>query len=264
VRSHRIGRWIADHWILGLGLLVLGYLLLPVAVIVGLSFNHPSSRLSYDFDTFTLDNWTDPCGPVGLCASLLRSVQIGFLSTMAATLLGTLLAFALARHRFRGRSATNVLVFLPMATPEVVMGSSLLALFGAARVPLGFWTVVIAHVMFCISFVVVAVRARIAGLDPRLEEAAADLYADPWQTFRLVTLPLVLPGILAAALLAFSLSFDDFIITNFNAGTMTTFPMYVWGAAQRGIPPQVNVIGTAMFAVSLLLVLTTMFRRRPH
>jgi spermidine/putrescine transport system permease protein len=127
-------------------------------------------------------------------------------------------------------------------------------------VPLGFWTVVIAHVMFCISFVVVAVRARIAGLDPQLEEAAADLYAGPWDTFRRVTLPLVLPGIVAAALLAFSLSFDDFIITNFNAGTMTTFPMYVWGAAQRGIPPQVNVIGTAMFVVSLLLVLTTTFR----
>jgi spermidine/putrescine transport system permease protein len=256
----RVARFVADHWILGLGLLVLGYLLLPVVVVVGLSFNQPSSRLSYDFDTFTLDNWTDPCGPVGLCESLLRSVQIGFLSTVVATVLGTLLAFALVRHRFRGRATTNVLVFLPMATPEVVMGSSLLALFGATQVPLGFWTVVIAHIMFCISFVVVAVRARIAGLDPRLQEAAADLYAGPWQTFRLITLPLVLPGIVAAALLAFSLSFDDFIITNFNAGTMTTFPMYVWGAAQRGIPPQVNVIGTAMFAISLLLVLTTTFR----
>jgi spermidine/putrescine transport system permease protein len=259
---NRAGRWIADHWVLGVGLLVLGYLLLPVAVVVGLSFNRPSSRLSYDFDTFTLDNWADPCGPIGLCDSLLRSVQIAFLSTVGATVLGTLLAFALVRHTFKGRAATNVLVFLPMATPEVVMGSSLLALFGAAQIPLGFWTVVIAHVMFCISFVVVAVRARIAGLDPRLQEAAADLYAGPWQTFRLVTLPLALPGIVAAALLAFSLSFDDFIITNFNAGITTTFPMYVWGAAQRGIPPQVNVIGTAMFALSLLLVLLTTFRPR--
>ena len=257
-----LGRWAADHWVLGLGLLVLGYLLLPVAVIVGLSFNRPSSRLSYDFATFTLENWADPCGPADLCASLLRSMQIGALSTAGATLLGTLLAYALVRHRFRGRAAAGVLVFLPMATPEVVMGSSLLALFGAARVPLGFWTVVIAHVMFCISFVVVAVRARIAGLDPHLEEAAADLYAGPWQTFRRVTLPLVLPGIVAAALLAFSLSFDDFIITNFNAGTTTTFPMYVWGAAQRGIPAQVNVVGTVMFAVSLLLVLATVVRPR--
>ena len=260
----RIGRWIADHWVLGLGLLVLGYLLMPVTVIVGLSFNQPSSRLSYDFHAFTLDNWADPCGPAGLCASLLRSMQIGFLSTAVATLIGTLLAFALVRHRFRGRGATNVLVFLPMATPEVVMGSSLLALFAATRVPLGMWTVVIAHVMFCVSFVVVTVRARVAVLDPRLEEAAADLYAGPWQTFRHVTLPLLLPGIVAAALLAFSLSFDDFIITNFTAGTTTTFPMYVWGAAQRGIPPQVNVVGTAMFAVSLLLVLATTLRRRPR
>jgi spermidine/putrescine transport system permease protein len=263
VSRFRVGRRIADHWVLGLGLLVLGYLLMPVAVIVGLSFNRPSSRLSYDFHAFTLDNWTDPCGPAALCASVLRSMQIGFLSTAIATLIGTLLAFALVRHRFRGRGATNVLVFLPMATPEVVMGSSLLALFAAARVPLGLWTVVIAHVMFCVSFVVVTVRARVAVLDPRLEEAAADLYAGPWQTFRYVTLPLVLPGIVAAALLAFSLSFDDFIITNFTAGTTTTFPMYVWGAAQRGIPPQVNVVGTAMFAVSLALVVATTFRRRP-
>jgi spermidine/putrescine transport system permease protein len=258
---NRAGRWLADHWVLGLGLLVLGYLLLPIAVIAGLSVNRPSSRLSYDFDTFTLQNWADPCGPAGLCSSLLRSVQIAVLSTVVATVVGTLLAFALVRHRFRGRAATNVLVLLPMATPEVVLGSSLLALFAAARVPLGFWTVVIAHVMFCISFVVVAVQARIATLDPLLEEAAADLYANPWQTFRRVTLPLALPGIVAAALLAFSLSFDDFIVTNFTAGTTVTFPMYVWGAAQRGIPPQVNVVGTAMFAVSLLLVLATM--RRP-
>jgi spermidine/putrescine transport system permease protein len=258
----RVGRWVADHWVLVAGLFVLGGLLLPVAIVVGLSFNRPSSRLSYDFDAFTLDNWTDPCGPAGMCAALWRSVQIGLVSTVVATLIGTLMAFALARYRFRGRSATNVLVFLPMATPEVVLGSSLLALFGAARVPLGFWTVVIAHVMFCVSFVVVTVRARLAGLDPRLEEAAADLYAGPWQVFRRVTLPLALPGIVSAALLAFSLSFDDFIITNFNAGTMTTFPMYVWGAAQRGIPPQVNVISTTMFALSLLLVLLTTRRSR--
>jgi spermidine/putrescine transport system permease protein len=257
----RVGRWIADRWVLGLGLLVLGYLLLPVAVIVGLSFNRPSSRLSYDFDTFTLENWADPCGPAGICASLARSLQIAVVSTVLATVLGTLMAFALARHRFRGRTAVGVLVFLPMATPEVVLASSLLALFAATRVPLGFWTVVVAHVMFCVSFVVVTVRARLARLDPRLSEAAADLYATPWQTFRRVTLPLAMPGIVAAALLAFSLSFDDFIVTNFNSGTMTTFPMYVWGAAQRGIPPQVNVIGTAMFGLALLLVLATTLHR---
>ncbi|HEX8627741.1 MAG TPA: ABC transporter permease subunit, partial [Catenuloplanes sp.] len=138
----------------------------------------------------------------------------------------------------------------------------LLALFVAGGVPLGFWTVIIAHVMFCVSFVVVTVRARLAGLDPHLVEAAMDLYATGWQTFRRVTLPLALPGITVAALLAFSLSFDDFIITNFTSGTMTTWPMYVWGAAQRGIPPQVNVIGAAMFLTSVLLVLVSTAGRR--
>jgi spermidine/putrescine transport system permease protein len=260
----RLARWLVDRWVLGVGLLVLGYLLLPVAVVAGLSFNRPSSRLSYDFNEFTLDNWRQPCASTEMCDAVLRSVQIGFLATAGATILGTLMAFALVRHRFRGRSAINLLIFLPMATPELVMGSSLLTLFVAGAVPLGFWTVVIAHVMFCLSFVVVTVKARLAGMDTRLEEAAMDLYANEWQTFRRITLPLVLPGIVAAALLSFSLSFDDFIITNFNSGTTVTFPMYVWGAAQRGIPPQVNVIGTAMFAIAMLLVVLggTIGRRR--
>jgi spermidine/putrescine transport system permease protein len=260
--GHRIGRWVADHWVMFVALLVLGYLFLPIAVVAALSFNQPSSRLSYDFNQFTLDNWTNVCGPAGLCSAVVRSIQIGFVSTVLATILGTLMAFALVRHRFRGRSATNLLIFLPMATPELVMGTSLLALFVAGGVQLGTWTIVIAHVMFCVSFVVVTVKARLAGMDSRLEEAAMDLYASPWQTFRRVTLPLVFPGIVAAALLAFSLSFDDFIITNFNSGTTVTFPMYVWGANQRGVPPQVNVIGTAMFAIALLLVLASNVRRR--
>ncbi|MFG2060510.1 ABC transporter permease [Micromonospora sp. NPDC048871] len=258
----RVSRWFAQHWVMGVALLVLGYLFLPIAVVAALSFNRPSSRLSYDFNEFTLDNWRNPCATSDMCDAVLRSAQIGFLATVAATVLGTLMAFALVRHRFRGRSGLNVLIFLPMATPELVMGTSLLALFVAGGVPLGFWTIVIAHVMFCLSFVVVTVKARLAGMDRRLEEAAMDLYASEWQTFRRITLPLVLPGIVAAALLAFSLSFDDFIITNFNSGTTVTFPMYVWGAAQRGIPPQVNVIGTAMFAIALLLVLATMARGR--
>lgn len=253
-------RWLADRWVVGAALLVLGYLLLPVAVVAALSVNRPASRLSYDFAEFTLDNWRNPCASADLCDAVVRSVQIGFLATVAATVLGTLMAFALARHRFRGRSTVNVLIFLPMATPELVMGTSLLALFVSAGVPQGFWTVVIAHVMFCLSFVVVTVKARLVGIDRRLEEAAMDLYASEWQTFRRITLPLALPGIVAAALLAFSLSFDDFIVTNFNAGTTVTFPMYVWGAAQRGIPPQVNVVGTAMFATALLLVLFTTIR----
>jgi spermidine/putrescine transport system permease protein len=255
--------WLRRNLVLIVGVLVLGYLFLPVAVVVGLSFNRPAGRLSYDFNEFTWDNWADPCGaPSNMCGSVGRSALIGLLATLIATALGTLMSFAMVRHRFRGRAGTNLLVFLPMATPEVVLGSSLLALFVAAGLPLGFWTILIAHVMFCVSFVVVTVKARLAGLDPRLEEAAMDLYANEWQTFRRITLPLVFPGIVAAALLAFSLSFDDFIITNFNAGTTTTFPMYVWGAAQRGIPPQVNVVGTAMFALAFGIVLAGQLRAR--
>ena len=161
----------------------------------------------------------------------------------------------MARHRYRGRSTTNVLVFLPMATPEVVMGSSLLTLFVNLQVPLGATTILIAHIMFCISFVIVTVKARVAGLDPRLEQAAMDLYANERQTFLKVTLPLVAPGILAAALLSFALSFDDYIITNFTASASSvTFPMYVWGTASRGTPVQINVVGTVMFLLALSAV----------
>jgi spermidine/putrescine transport system permease protein len=260
----RAGKWVADHLVLGLGLLVLLYLLTPIFVVVLMSFNDPASRISYSFDGFTLDNWRHPCAPNGICESVVLSVQIGLLATLFATLLGTLMAFALVRHRFRGRGAANVLTFLPMASPEIVMGSSLLALFVSSGFAgaLGFWTILVAHILFCLSFVVVTVKARLAGLDPRLEQAAMDLYANEVQTFRKVTFPLVFPGIMAAALLSFSLSFDDFIITNLNAGQEVTFPMYVWGAAQRGIPPQINVVGTAMFVLALALVLAGELRAR--
>jgi spermidine/putrescine transport system permease protein len=253
----RSGRWAGEHLVLVLGLLVMGYLLLPIAFVVLMSFNDPVARLAYEFQGFTWGNWLDPCSPAGLCGSVVKSLQIGFLATVGATALGTLMSFALVRHRFRGRAATNVLIFLPMATPEVVMGSSLLALFTAAGLAgeLGFWTILIAHIMFCLSFVVVTVKARLQGMDPSVEQAAMDLYANEWQAFWRVTFPLVFPGILAAALLSFSLSFDDFIITNFNHGTTITFPMYVWGSEQRGIPPEVNVVGTLMFVAALLLAL---------
>ena len=253
----RAGRWLGDHLILLIGLLVLVYMFTPVFVVMLMSFNDPASRNSYSFDGFTLNNWRNICAPFGMCESVVTSLQIGLLATLLATLLGTLMAFAMVRHRFHGRGAANLFVFLPMATPEIVMGSSLLALFvnaGFAGI-LGFWTIFVAHVLFCLSFVVVTVKARLAGLDPRLEEAAMDLYADQWQTFWRVSFPLVFPGILAAALLSFSLSFDDFIITNLNAGQEVTFPMFVWGAAQRGIPPQINVIGTIMFLVAMGVVL---------
>ncbi|MGC1207964.1 MAG: ABC transporter permease [Ornithinimicrobium sp.] len=231
------------------------YLMLPIAFVVLLSFNEPRGRFDYTFSTFTLDNWADPCAAGGMCSSVVLSLQIAVLTTVVATALGASIAFALARHRFRVRSSINLLIFLPMATPEVVMGSSLLTLFVASQAPLGFITILIAHIMFTVSFVVVTVKARLAGLDPSLEEAARDLYANAWSTFWRVTFPLAFPGILAAGLLAFALSFDDFIVTNFNAGNDVTFPMYVWGAARRGVPPEVNVIGTMMFVLALVVVI---------
>jgi spermidine/putrescine transport system permease protein len=260
----RAGRWIGEHLVLFAGLLVLLYMLLPVFVVILMSFNEPASRVSYQFDGFTLDNWLNPCAPYQLCSSVATSLQIGLLATVLATALGTLMAFAMVRHRFRGRATANVFIFLPMASPEIVLGSSLLALFVSAGFAgvLGFWTIFVAHVMFCLSFVVVTVKARLAGLDPRLEQAAMDLYANEWQTFWRVTFPLVFPGILAAALLSFSLSFDDFIITNLVSGQTITFPMFVWGAAQRNIPPQINVVGTVMFVLALTLVVVGELGRR--
>jgi len=258
------GRWIRDHLVLMLGLLVLAYTFIPIAVVVLMSFNAPESRLIYRFDGFTMHNWLNPCEDPSMCQALGRSIEIGLAATVVATILGTLAAFALVRHDFAGRSASNLLIFLPMASPEIVMGSSLLALFVASGLggQLGFWTILVAHIMFCLSFVVVTVRARLAGLDDNLEQAAMDLYATPSQTFWRVTFPLVFPGILGAALLSFSLSFDDFIITNLNAGNTTTFPMYVWGVAQRGVPMQVNVVGTVMFLISIAIVLAGELRSR--
>src|SRR3954468_7016157 len=231
------------------------YMLLPNVIVVLFSFNDPAGRYNYTWQRFSLDAWLHPCAAPGMCASLGLSLRIGLLATALATVFGTLAAFALARHRFRGRSAANLLVFLPMATPEVVMGSSLLTLFVNLRMPLGSTTILIAHVMFCVSFVVVTVKARIAGLDPRLEQAAMDLYANERQTFLRVTLPLVAPGIGAAALLAFSLSFDDFIITNFNSGSVNTFPKFIWVSSLRGIPAQANVIASFMFFLALFAVI---------
>ncbi|GAA3202360.1 ABC transporter permease [Dactylosporangium siamense] len=254
---HRLRRWVADRWVMAIGLIVLLYLFVPIGVVAAMSFRDAGRNAPYTLENykFTWAHWADPFGAAGIGHAFWLSIAIAALATLGAVILGTLMSFALARHSFRGRAATNTLIFLPMATPEIVMGSSLLALFVAAGVQLGFWTIVIAHVMFCLSFVVVTVKARLAGLDPRLQEAAMDLYANEVQTFLRVTLPLVMPGIVAAALLSFSLSFDDFIVTNFNSGSVVTFPMFVWGASQRGIPPQINVIGTAMFVISFLVVL---------
>jgi len=247
-------RWVRRHLVVIAGALALAYLILPNLVVLAFSFNNPTGKFNYSWNEFSTDAWTDPCGVAEVCTSLGLSLQIAIWSTVGATVLGTMIAFALARYRFRGRAGTNMLIFLPMAMPEVVMAASLGTLFLNMRVPFGFTTILIAHVMFCLSFVVVAVKARVMSMDPRLEQAAQDLYATPMQTFLKVTLPLAAPGIAAGALLSFALSFDDFVITQFNSGSTVTFPMFVWGSAQRGTPVQINVIGTAMFAVAVLLV----------
>lgn len=249
-----VSRWIGRNLIRIYMFFAFTYLFIPVAYTFVFSFND-SGKSNLIWKGFTFDNWTNPCGAPQVCTALGNSIKIGLLVTILSTILGTMIAFAIGRHAFKGRSASNLLIFLPMATPEIVLGASLLSLFLVFQVNPGFWPTVLAHVVFCISFVVVTVKARIASLDPRLEQAAMDLYANEFQTFRRVTLPLVAPGIAAAALLAFSLSFDDFIITNFNSGTLTTFPKFVYISAARGIPAQANVIGSAMFFLALGLVI---------
>jgi spermidine/putrescine transport system permease protein len=264
MRLRRLRDWIAEHLVMLVGIAVLVYTFVPVAVVIAMSFNESPSRRVYRFGRFTWDNWINLCAPDGLCPAILRSLEIGLLATLAATIIGTLMAFALVRHRFAGREAVNLFVFLPMATPEIVLGSTLLSLFVAAGLSgaLGFGTILVAHILFCISFVVVTVKARLAGMDTRLEEAAMDLYANEWQTFWRITFPQVFPGILGAAMLSFALSFDDFIITSLNSGTTTTFPMFVWGASMRDIPGQINVIATLMFLLALTVVLGGEIRHR--
>jgi len=250
-------RWVADHFAMIAAVAALLYLFLPVAYTLVFSFND-HGRSNIVWEGFTLEHWQDPCGVPGVCSSLVTSLQVAALSTLVATVLGTMMALAMVRYRYRGRSASNMLVFVPMATPEIVLGAALLTIFvqgfNDIGLDLGFATIVFAHIMFCLSFVVVTVKARIQSLDPRIEEAAQDLYASPAQTFRTVTLPLILPGILGAAMLAFSLSFDDFIITNFVSGNESTFPKFVYVSSRRGIPAEANVIGFSMFVIAVALV----------
>ena len=254
---------IREHMLAIFAAAVLVYLLLPIAVVALFSFNDPAGRYNYTWQGFTLDHWLNPFGVPGLQEAITVSIEIALLASLVATILGTPIALALARYRYRGRGATNTLVFMAMTAPEIVLGASLLTLFLNLGVARGFWTILFAHVMFNISFVVVTVRARLVGFDRHLEEAAMDLGATPWTTFARVTLPLIAPGILAGALLAFALSIDDFIITNFNAGSTVTFPMFVWGAARVGAPPQVNVIGTVIFVVAVgLMLANVLFQQR--
>ena len=230
------------------------FLLIPIVYTIVFSFND-SRRTNIAWRGFTLDNWIYLCEEQGVCQAFANSVLVGLIATVLATTLGTMIAIALVRYRFKFRSATTLLLFLPMATPEVVLGTGLAAEFLAAGIPKSAFTVILAHTMFCISFVVVTVRARVASLDPAMEEAGRDLYGSPSQVFARVTLPLLLPGIIAAALLSFALSFDDFIITNFNSGPFVTFPKYLYTAAAKGMPAEANVVASAVFFIAIIAVI---------
>ena len=259
----RLGRFVHKNLLYLYTAFAVLYLLMPVAVMALFSFNDPVGKSNIAWQGFTLKYWLDPFGAPGLEDAVATSLEVAFLSTIIATILGTLIALALVRYRFRGSSTTNILIFLPMATPEIVLGASLLTLFVAIGLQRDFLTILIAHIMFNISYVVVTVRARLAGFDRRLEEAAMDLGATELVTFWKVTFPLILPGVLAAALLAFSLSIDDFVITNFTSGHTVTFPMYIYGANRIGVPVQVNVIGTAIFLTAVgFVAITTLIGRR--
>jgi spermidine/putrescine transport system permease protein len=255
----------AKHHVLTVySLLFFVYLLLPIGIVIAFSFNNPTGRFNYVWQGFTWNNWRYWDGVPGLRSAIFLSLEIAVVASVIATALGAAIALALVRYGFRGRATTNLLVFLPLSTPEIVLGASLLTLFlNLSFVTFGFWTILIAHVMFCISFAVVTIKARLVGFDRHLEEAAMDLGANEFTTFRKVTLPLIAPAILAALLLCFAISIDDFVVTYFNAGNSVTFPLFVWGAARIGAPPQVNVIGTAIFVIALgAMLLNVVFQRR--
>jgi spermidine/putrescine transport system permease protein len=267
-RSHgtpaqRIRRWLGHNALFVYTFAAIVYLMLPIAVMILFSFNRPAGKSNFAWREFSFDAWLNPFAPLGLSDAVMASLRIAFISTIVATILGTLIGLGLTRYVFRGRAATNLIIFLPMATPEIVLGASLLTLFVSIGMARNELTILIAHIMFNISYVVVTIRARLAGFDRRLEEAAMDLGATEMVTFWKVTFPLIFPGILAAAMLAFSLSIDDFVITNFTAGSTVTLPMYIYGATRIGVPVQVNVIGTIIFGTAVgAVLLSTLLQRR--
>jgi spermidine/putrescine transport system permease protein len=245
----------ARNWVLGIwsGLALL-YLFIPVFIVVLFSFNDNKGRFNFTWQGFTLRHWKHPFADSDLAHALTTSLEVAVVATLIATALGTFMAMALVRYRFRGRAAVDFFVFLPLSSPEVVMGAALLALFLTLNVNTGFVTIVIAHVMFCVSYVVVTVKARLEGMDRHIEEAAMDLGATEWTTFRKVTLPMIAPGVAAAAMLAAALSIDDYVITSFNAGQTQTFPLFIFGATRQGVPAEVNVLATMLLLVVLGLM----------
>ena len=264
---------LVDRWAVPVfTVLAIGYLILPIAVMIVFSFNDPPGKFNFVWGELSLDAWLNPLGRLGLASALATSLLVAFAATIVSTILGTMIALGMERYRFRLRGPTETFILIPLATPEIVLGASLLTLFvgtaqepfntltGGLLFPLGTQTILIAHVLFCISFVVVTVRARVAGFPRHLEEAAMDLGANEWVTFWKVTFPLIFPGIMAAALLAFSLSIDDFIVTNFTSGTANTFPIWVWASIRNNLPPQVHVIGTIIFTTAVALVALSTLR----
>src|SRR5918995_1644611 len=250
-RRGSLARWSLN----GFAAIAMFYLFMPILWIVVYSFNKPVGRFNYIWQEFTLDNWADPFKDESLTDALWQSLKIAGISTLIATVLGTMIAIALARYKFAGVGLLAFMLVLPLTTPEIVIGSSLATLFLDSDVDRGFRTVVIAHVMFQVSFVAMTVRARVRGFDWTLEQAAQDLGATPLRTFWKITFPLILPGILAAALLSFALSIDDYIITLFNAGSLSTFPLYINGSFRVRFPAQVNVLASLILLVSVLLML---------
>ena len=249
-RGDRLRSWGLAIW----SALALLYLFIPIFIVVLFSFNDNKGRFNFTWQGFTLDHWLHPFQDPDLSNAMVKSLQIAAIATVVSAVLGTLLAVALVRHRFRGRGAADLFVFLPMATPEVVLGASLLALFLVVNVNTGFVTIVLAHIMFSMSYVVVTVKARLEGMDPHIEEAAQDLGAGTVTTFMKITLPMIWPGVIAAAVLAAALSIDDYVITSFNAGQTITFPLFIFGATRQGVPAEVNVLATMLLIVVLILM----------
>jgi spermidine/putrescine transport system permease protein len=242
--------------------LVIAYLCLPIFVMILFGFNDTKGRFNFSWQGFTLQWYRQLFAIDGLTNALENSLTIAVIATVLSVVMGTTLGLAIGRYRFRGKGAFDLLLFAQIATPEIVLGASLLSLFITTGVPRGYLTIVIAHVMFCIPFVAVTVQARVVGLDRSLEEAALDLGATPFVTFRKVTLPLIMPAVFAGALLSFALSIDDFVTTSFNSGQTTTFPLWVYGASRVGVPPQVNVMGTLIFVFGVLLAVVTALGHR--
>ena len=234
--------------------LVFLYLFAPIVWIVAFSFNEPTGKYNLQWKGFTFDNWAHPFADADLTSAFWKSLQVAAISVTLATVMGALMALALSKYRFRGNGLVDIFLVLPLTTPEIVLGASLLTMFIDVDVDRGMMTIIIAHTLFCLSFVALTVKARIRGFDWRLEEAAADLGAGPWRTFSRVTFPLILPGIFAAALLSFALSIDDYIITSFNKGQTNTMPIHIWDSFKVEFRPQVNVLASMILIVSAALL----------